>query len=74
MNMNKVVAEWFANSIALAKAQGMTHYARSCGSMRICFGTTLEEAVRKAKKDARRLARESGCPTMPPSVQSGELA
>jgi len=63
----------FAKEIARAKARGMTHWAKAvcCPAMR--FGASLEAAEGKAAKDARALARRAGCPTMPPSVQSGEL-
>lgn len=74
MKMSKEAAELFAKEIARAKARGMTHFAKAvcCPAMR--FGATLEEAEKKAAKDARAMARAAGCPMMPPSVQSGELA
>jgi hypothetical protein len=74
MKMSKESAELFASEIARAKKRGMTHFAKSFCCPTIRFGMTLEEAQKKAKKDARKLAREAGCPKMPPSVQSGELS
>ena len=73
MKMNKATANMFAKEIEKAKARGMTHFAKAvcCPAMR--FGASLEAAEGKAKKDARAMARRAGCPTMPPSVQSGEL-
>lgn len=74
MRLSKESAELFAKPIARAKARGMTHFAKAvcCPAMR--FGATLEEAERKAARDARALARAAGCPANPPWVQSGELA
>ncbi len=72
--MSKESAEMFAKEIARAKARGMTHFAKAVCSPDMRFGTSLEEAEKKASKDARAMARAAGCPTMPPSVQSGELA
>jgi len=72
--MSKEAAEMFAKEIARSKARGMTHFAKAIGSPAMRFGATLEEAEKKAAKDARAIARAAGCPTMPPSVQSGELA
>ena len=72
--MSKESAVLFAKEIARAKAQGMTHFAKAVCSPAMRFGASLEEAEKKASKDARAMARAAGCPTMPPSVQSGELA
>jgi hypothetical protein len=74
MKMSKQAAEMFAKEIEKAKARGKTHWAKAvcCPAMR--FGATLAEAEKKASADARALARAAGCPAMPPSVQSGELA
>jgi Fe-S cluster assembly iron-binding protein IscA len=74
MKLSKEAAELFAKEIARAKARGMTHFAKSAGCPAMRFGATLEDAKQKAAKDARAIARAAGCPTMPPSVQSGELA
>ena len=74
MKMSKEAAKMFATEIARAKARGRTHFAKAVGSPTMRFGMTLEDAEKKAAKDARRIARRAGCPTMPPSVQSGELA
>lgn len=74
MKMSKEAAEFFAQEIGRAKARGMTHFAKAVCSAAMRFGATLEEAEKKASKDARRLARAAGCPTMPPDVQSEELA
>jgi hypothetical protein len=74
MKMSKESAEMFAKEIARAKARGMTHFAKAVCSPAMRFGATLEEAEKKAAKDALAMARAAGCPTMPPSVQSGELA
>ena len=73
MKMSKESAEMFAREIAWAKARGMTHFAKAVCSPAMRFGATPEEAEKKAAKDARAMARAVGCPTMPPSVQSGEL-
>ena len=72
--MSAYVVEMFEPEIARAKARGMTHFAKAVGSPTMRFGMTLEDASKKAAKDARRIARRAGCPTMPSSVQSGELA
>ena len=74
MKMSKESAAMFAGEISRAKARGMTHFAKAvcCPAMR--FAATLEEAEKKAAKDARAMARAAGCPAMPPSVQSGALA
>ena len=74
MKMSKEAAEMFGKEISRAKARGMTHFAKAVCSPAMRFGATLEEAEKKAAKDARAMARAAGCPAMPPSIQSGALA
>jgi hypothetical protein len=74
MKLSKESTEMFGKEIARAKARGMTHFAKAVCSPAMRFGASLEAAERKAEKDARAMARAAGCPTMPPSVQSGELS
>ena len=74
MKMSEEAAEMFGKEIDRAKARGMTHFAKAVCSPTMRFGATREAAEKKAAKDARAMARAAGCPTMPPSVQSGELA
>ena len=73
MKLSAETEKLFAKDIARAKARGMAYWAKSvcCPTMR--FGFSLEEAERKACRDARRLAREAGCPDNPPRVQSAKL-
>jgi len=73
MKISKEAADMFATEIARAKARGMKYFAKSVCSPTMRFGATLGEAEKKAAKDARDIARAAGCPTMPPSVESGEL-
>jgi len=73
MKMSTEAEELFAKQIARAKARGLTHFAKAVGSGDMRFGATQEEAEKRAAKDAREIARAAGCPTMPPSVQFGEL-
>jgi hypothetical protein len=73
MKISQGAAFLFAPEISRAKKRGMTHYAKAVGCPAIRFGITQEKAKEKAKRDARRLAREWGCPTIPPEVESGEL-
>jgi len=74
VKLSKEAADLFAAEIARAKGQGMKYFAKAVGYPTMRFGTALEEAEKKAAKDARAEARAAGCPTMPPSIEFGELA
>jgi len=74
MRLSTYSAKLFEKAIARAKRRGMTHYAKAVCSPTMRFGATLEEAERKAGRDARAMARAAGCPAMCPRVQSGDLA
>ncbi len=74
MKLTKKSAEPFAKEIKRAKASGMRYFAKAIGSPAMRFSVSIGDAIAKAKKNARRLARSAGCPANPPSVQFGEIS
>lgn len=68
----KFVLSMFEREIAKAKKCGFCYFAKAIGSSKMRFGYTLGEAIAKAERDAKSLARKAMV-NNPPNIQYGNI-
>lgn len=73
MKLSKKQISLFQPEIDHAIKAGKKFWAKSVCCQIMRFGETEDQARKKASSDARRLARQAGCPDAPPIVQFGSL-